>query len=65
MAKSRLKASYDFGQALIKSGVLTEEQLNLTERVVIDIQANNGVRIYLQQFGEDGKMARDQAGRGG
>lgn len=45
------------GQAIVKAGILTKDQLDLTERIVIDIDANNGVKVFIQQFGEEGQMA--------
>lgn len=41
-----------FGKMLVKAGVITEERLNKTERIVIDCRAGQAVVIYTKEFGD-------------
>ena len=44
--------SHSFGKMLVKAGVITEERLNKTERIVIDAKAGRPVIIYVQEIGD-------------
>lgn len=58
MATKGIRGTYELGKAIVKAGILTEEQLNKTERIVIDIRAGfEPVRIYIQQLGENKQMS--------
>ncbi len=42
----------EFGRCLVAAGVLTQEELNRTTRVVIDCTMDSPVEIYVQRTGE-------------
>jgi hypothetical protein len=48
-----------FGKMLVEAGVLTQERLNKTARIVIDADTYNGaVMIYVQEFGQGDALAK-------
>lgn len=49
MAKS---TSFGFAKMLVEAGVITEERMNKTARLVIDLQPNGELMIYVQEFGD-------------
>lgn len=57
MAKT---TSWAFGKALVEAGVITQERLNNTKRIVIDMQSNGELCIYTQEF-VDGKALAELA----
>jgi hypothetical protein len=49
--------AWHFGRALVEAGVLTQEELNETHRIVIDATSGQPAFIYIQRFGDD-KLAK-------
>lgn len=43
---------WEFGKCLVEAGVLTQEEVNRTSRVVIDCSFDKPVQIYIQRYGE-------------
>jgi hypothetical protein len=55
MAKT---TSWKFAKALVEAGVITEERLNNTHRIVIDLQSDGGLFIYTQEYGDGEALAK-------
>lgn len=50
--------SFAFAKALVEAGVITEERLNKTTRIVIDMNNNGELTIYTQEFGDGEALAK-------
>lgn len=58
MAGHKLTA-FEFGRMLVESGVITKEELNQTERIVIDADGTTGlVSVYVKKYGDRDALAR-------
>lgn len=47
-----------FAKCLVDAGVLTQEEVNKTSRIVIDCSRDSAVEIYLQQYGQADALTR-------
>lgn len=45
--------TYKLARALVNAGLLTEDEINRTTRIVIDAKAGDAVTVYLQQIGDE------------
>ena len=41
-----------FGNALVKAGIFTKEELNDIHRVVIDVKSGHAVMVYVEKYGD-------------
>ena len=49
--------AWGFAKCLVEAGVLTQEEVNRTSRIVIDCQADGTVQIYVQKFADSKALA--------
>lgn len=54
----RPMTSWQFGKHLVAAGIISQEELNRTRRVVIDATSGELVRIYTDRFGGNDSLAR-------
>jgi hypothetical protein len=50
--------SWRFGEMLVESGVITQERLNKTARIVIDAKQGEAVMVYSQEYGDDKSLEK-------
>lgn len=50
---SKMITSRAFAKALVDAGVLTQDEVNRTRRIVIDIVENDVPRLYIERYGDE------------
>ena len=50
--------SWGFAKMLVEAGVLSQEEVNRTSRIVIDCSADGAVQIYVQRFADHAALAK-------
>lgn len=50
---ARAMSGFQFGDMLVKAGVITQERLDKTSRIVIGANYDSTVMIYTQEYGDD------------